>query len=138
MIVKMLRAATGVLLLLPVLMFSGQGHSQGLPEGVKATVIAEYPSDVPGLEMVRFVKVVLEPGAGWKNLDQRNEEYCWLTQGTMTHSDDESGATNVYGVGSRWSPRKGHTYTVTNTGDVDTVMWVYQLVEKGAAGAGKM
>ena len=135
---RMLLIVTTLLLVLPIVTFSGQGRSGELPEGVNVTVIAEYASAVPSLEMVRLVKVVLAPGAGWKDLTQKTEEYCQLATGTLTATDLTLGTTQVLSAGSWWPLIKGHRYTTFNTGNVDTEMWVYQLIEKGEADDQKM
>lgn len=106
-------------------------YGQDVPEGITVTVVAEYQSRVPSLEKVRLVRVILEPAASFDNVEIKNEEYCELKAGTLTHTNHTSGGTNVYTVGAHWAPPKGDRHTVTNNGDVVAEMWVYQLIEQG-------
>ncbi|MEX2430886.1 MAG: hypothetical protein WD645_03085, partial [Dehalococcoidia bacterium] len=106
-------------------------YGQDAPEGIRVTVVAEYESRVPSLEKVRLVRVLVEPGASFDNVEIKNEEYCELKAGTLTHTNHTSGGTNVYTVGAHWAPPKGDRHTVTNNGDVVADMWVYQLIERG-------
>ncbi len=46
-----------------------------LPEGVKVEVIAEYPSEAAGIEIVRLVKFTFQPGAIIKNLPVKDTGY---------------------------------------------------------------
>lgn len=112
-------------------------RAQGAPEGITVSVIAEYASRLPALEKVRLVRVVMEPGSKFDNIEIKSEEYCELKAGTLTHTNHTTGITDVFTTGARWAPPKGDRHTVTNTGDVDADMWVYQLIEKGA-GEGDM
>ena len=103
-----------------------------MADGFKPAVIAEYSSQLPNLEMVRYVKVVFQPGGKLDNIEIVHEEYCRLSQGQLTHINHTTKITDVFTVGSLWSPPKGHRHTVTNTGEGLAIMWVYQLVKKGA------
>ncbi len=67
-----------------------------------------------------------------------HEEYCRLSQGQLTHTNHGTGITDVFTTGSLWAPPKGVRHTVTNTGEVDAVMWVYQLIEPGSDKEKKM
>ena len=98
-------ALARLLIIVPLLAVASQGYSMELPEGMEVTVIAEYPSDVPGLEKVRLLKIVLHPGTGWTKIKQEREEYCTLTKGTISTTDFTLNTTNVYSTGSWWSPR---------------------------------
>jgi hypothetical protein len=40
----------------------GTGQA-GLPEGVTIEVIAEYPSQTPGVEKILFRRIIMKPGA---------------------------------------------------------------------------
>ena len=111
--------------------------SDELPEGINVTVIAEYKSRVPTLDKVRLVRVLLEPGASFDDIVIKNEEYCVLKKGILTHVNHTTEITDLFTVGSRWAPPKGDRHTVTNNGDEVAEMWVYQLIEKGEDG-GKM
>ena len=121
-----------------VLVIASDAYPAGLPDGVTASVIAEYPSKIAGLEKMRLVKVVLQPGAKFDNALIDNDEYCRLEQGQLTRINHQTGSTDVYTLGSLWAPQKGERHTITNTGDVDAIMWAYQLIEKGEGEGKKM
>lgn len=127
-----------LLVAIPILVTASDAYPVELPDGVTATVIAEFPSEVPFLEKVRLVKVVLQPGAVLDNILVENEEYCRLEQGQLTRTNHNTGITQVFTIGSLWTSSKSTRHTVTNTGDIDAIMWVYQLIEKGAAEGKKM
>ena len=127
-----------LLVAIPILVTAGDAYPVELPDGITVTVIAEFPSKVPGLEKMRLVKVVFQPGAKFDNILVPNEEYCRLEQGQLTRTNHNTGITQVLTIGALWASLKGTRHTVTNTGDVDTIMWVYQLIEKGAAEGKKM
>ena len=44
-----------------------QAGLAGMPEGVKVEVVAEYPSTIPGIAMVKLVKFTFQPGAVLKD-----------------------------------------------------------------------
>ena len=117
-----------VLILLPL---ARDANSAMVAEGVNVTVIAEYPTTVPGLKIIRLIRVDYEPGAGIPASLIHSDEFCTLTQGALTVVDQGKGTTNVYSVGGRWSLQKGTTASTTNIADGPTSMWVYQLIEKG-------
>lgn len=121
-----------------VLLIIGAANADELPEGIKVNLIAEYASQVPTLEKVRLVKVVMQPGAAFNDIVVKNEEYCRLSQGRLTRTNHTLGVTNVLGVGAFWAPRKGDRHTVTNTGEDVAIMWVYQIIEKDAGEGDKM
>ncbi len=125
-IVGVFSAVLFVLLLFPM-----QARSQGLPEGVEAAVVAEYPVNIPGVEKVKLLKFTFQPGAVLKDFYLEATEFCTVTQGTFTVMNHEMGTTTVYAAGSRWSNPKGVTVTVSNPGDVPAIQWVYVLNEKG-------
>ena len=134
---KPTRLFTALLIVAPLFIVAPNALSDELPEGIKVSVLAEYKSRVPNMEKVRLVRVQMEPGASFDNVEIKNEEYCELKQGTLTHTNHNTGVTNVFTVGARWAPPKGDRHTVTSTGDEVADMWVYQLIEKGEDG-GKM
>ena len=44
-------------------------HAQmKLPDGVSFKVLAEFPSDIPGIEKVQLQEMTLQPGAKWENI----------------------------------------------------------------------
>jgi hypothetical protein len=124
-LVSALSIATAVLFVVP------DAHSEELPEGIKVTVIAEYKSRIPALDRVRLVRVQIQPGSAFDNVVVKNEEYCELKKGSLTHTNHTTGVTDVFTVGAKWAPPKGDRHTVTNNGDEVADMWVYQLIEKG-------
>lgn len=130
--------AAALLVAIPILVAGGDASADTLPEGITATVIAEYPSKIPALKSVRLVKVVLQPGARFDNIEVKSEEYCELKKGQLTHVSHDTGVVDLYTTGARWAPPKGSYHTVTNTGDTPAEMWVYQLIDKDAKDADKM
>lgn len=125
--------AARLLFAVSLLIVTNHAYGEELPEGITVTLIAEYASRIPALEKVRLVKVVMKPGAAFTNIVIANEEYCRLSQGQLTRTNHTTGITQVITAGSMWAPPKGDRHTVISTGDVDAVMWVHQLIEKGAA-----
>lgn len=115
---------TALLLLFPV-----KSWAQEMPEGVTWDVVAEYAVDIPGVEMVTLGKFTMEPGVVWADYPQALKEFCQVTQGTWAVTVQETGTTNVYPVGSYFSPPKGVTLTIANVGDEVAVQWVYSLIE---------
>ena len=138
MLARVMERTSILLVAISILVTASDAYPAELPDGVAVTVIAEYPSKVPGLEKVRLVKVVLQPGAKFDNALIDNDEYCRLEQGQLTRINHQTGSTDVYTVGSLWAPQKGERHTITNTGDVNTIMWAYQLIEKGEGEGKKM
>ncbi len=132
MLSRLTSIATSVLVAVAILFAFSSANADEHTEGFKATVIAEYSSRLPTLEMVRYVKVVFEPGGKMDNIEIVHEEYCRLSQGQLTHINHTNKITDVFTVGALWSPPKGDRHTVTNTGDGIAIMWVYQLIEKGS------
>ena len=121
----------GTILAVLLLAFPMQSWSQGLPEGVEVTVVAEYSVKIPGIEKVQLRKVTLQPGAILENISAKHTDFCQVTQGMVTVVDHGQRTTTVYVAGSRFAPEKGTTMTVSNPGDVPGVVWVYRLIEKG-------
>lgn len=138
MLARILERLSFLLVAFFVLLVASDAYSAGLPDGIKVTVIAEYPSRLPDVEKMRLVKVVLQPGAVLENIVVENDEYCRLEQGQLTRINHDTGATDVYTTGSLWAPQKGEHHTVTNTGDLDAIMWAYQLLAKGESEGTKM
>lgn len=138
MVFRIFATATPFFIALSLMVNAGQARSEGLPEGITATVIAEYPSKVPTVKKVRLVKVVMQPGALFDNIEVKSEEYCELKRGALTHVSHDTGVVDLYTAGARWAPPKGSYHTVTNTGDDVAEMWVYQLIVKDAADGDKM
>lgn len=65
------RTLTGIATLLGVLAlltFMTVASAAELPEGVTFKVLAEFPSDIPGIEKVQLQELRLEPGAKWENV----------------------------------------------------------------------
>ena len=121
----------GISFFLILLPLARDANSAMVAEGVNVTVIAEYPTTVPGLKIIRLIRVDYEPGAGIPTSLLHSDEFCTLTQGSLIVVDQGKGTTNVYSVGGRWSLQKGTKASSTNIADGRTSMWVYQLIEKG-------
>ncbi len=138
MLARPIHVMTALLIATPFLFVVPDARSMELPEGMKVTVIVEYPSDAPGLEKVRLLKVLMQPGTGWTKVKQVREEYCTLEKGTLTSTDYTVNTTTVYSIGSFWSPRKDHIYTTFNTGDDEVVMWAFQLIEEDPTESNKI
>ena len=113
MLARVMERTSILLVAISILVTASDAYPAGLPDGVKVTVIAEYPSKMPGLEKVRLVRVVLQPGAKFDNALIDNDEYCRLEQGQLTRINHQTGSTDVYTVGSLWAPQKGERHTVT-------------------------
>lgn len=135
MLARPIHLMTSLLIAATFLFVVPDARSEELPEGVKVTVIAEYKSRVPNMDKVRLVRVLMEPGAVFDNVEIKNEEYCELRKGTLTHTNHATGITDVFTAGARWAPPKNDRHTVINTGDEVAEMWVYQLIEKGQEGS---
>lgn len=121
----------GISFFLMLLPLARDANSAMVAEGVNVTVIAEYPTTVPGLKFIRLIRIDYEPGASIPVSLLHSDEFCTITQGALSVVDQGKGTTNVYSVGSRWSLQKGTTGTSTNVANGPTSMWVYQLIEKG-------
>ena len=68
---SVLAALAGMLIVVPVLVISSHAHAQmDIIEGLEVRVIAEVPSDVPGMEKVRILRVIMQPGSGWTEITQ--------------------------------------------------------------------
>jgi len=120
----------GILFFLMLLPLARDANSQMVAEGVKMTVIAEYPTTVPGLKIVRLIRIDYEPGATLPVSLLHSDEFCTVTQGALSVVDQGKGTTNVYSVGGRWSFQKGTRSMSTNISDGPATMWVYQLIGK--------
>ena len=132
MLSRLTSIGTSFLAAVAIMFALSTANADETSEGFEPIVIAEYSSKLPNLEMVRYVKVVFQPGGKMDNIEIVHEEYCRLSQGQLTHTNHTTSITDVFTVGALWSPPKGHRHTVTNTGDGVAIMWVYQLIEKGA------
>ena len=100
-------------------------------EGIESKVVAEWPVDIPGIEMMQLRRVVFQPGA---TIDLTIEyvEFCNGTQGEWAVTIPTGGQTTLHTAGGRWRmPAKGTKITVTNPGNVPAVQFVYRLIEKG-------
>ena len=99
-----------------------------MPEGVGIQLLAEYSSDIPGVQKVQLTKVTLEPGATLANFTVTNPLYCNATEGTISVLDQASLKTAVYRPGDHWSFAKG-TFTLSNPGDVAHVHYLYGMIQ---------
>ena len=128
---QLLRPCLSMLLApLALLLVAVPASAQMDGEGIQVTVIAEYPTTVPGLEKIRLIKVDYEPGGHINNSEIHSDEFCTISQGALSVINSTLDTTNVYSVGGRWSLRKGMMAATVNVADGPTTMWVYQLIEK--------
>ncbi len=98
-------------------------------EGIESKVVAEWPVDIPGIEMMQLRRVVFQPGATI-DLTIKHVEFCNGTQGEWAVTIPAGGQTTLHTAGGRWRmPAKGTKITVTNPGDVPAVQFVYRLIE---------
>ncbi len=134
MLARPIHLMIALLVAAPFLIGVQDARSEELPDGITVNVIAEYPSRVSNLDVVRLVRVLIEPGALFDRVEIKSEEYCELRKGTLTHINHNTGVTDVFTAGARWAPPKNEFHTVINTGDGVAEMWVYQLIEKGQEG----
>jgi hypothetical protein len=104
----------------------GTGQA-GLPEGVTIEVIAEYPSETPGVEKILFRRIVLKPGVSW-TLTVPAQSVCQGTKGELEVVDHTTGETFNFKAGDRWYTSPGHEVTLTNKGTVDHEHLFYTLV----------
>jgi hypothetical protein len=105
------------------------GHAAGLPEGVSIDVLAEYPSQTPGLEKILFRKMTLKPGASW-TLTVPAQSLCQGTKGELEVTDQTTGKTHMFKVGDRWDTSPGHKVTLSNKGSVDHEHLFYTMIVK--------
>jgi len=49
-----------------LLLLPAKSWSQGLPEGIEVTVVAEHPVNIPGVEKVILLKFTFQPERFWK------------------------------------------------------------------------
>ena len=104
------------------------GASQaGLPEGVTIEVIAEYPSETPGVAKILFRRITLKPGVSW-TFTVPAQSVCQGTKGELVVVDHTSGETFNFKAGDRWYTVPGHEVTLTNPGSVDHEHLFYTLV----------
>ncbi len=104
----------------------GTGQA-GLPEGVTIEVIAEYPSETPGVEKILFRRIVLKPGVSW-TLTVPAQSVCQGTMGELEVVDHTTGETFNFKAGDRWYTVPGHEVTLTNTGAGDHEHLFYTLI----------
>lgn len=57
-----------VALISVLLLFPGEGRSQGLPEGVSVVIVSEHDANTPGVATVKLVKMTFQPGAAFENI----------------------------------------------------------------------
>ncbi len=104
----------------------GTGQA-GLPEGVTIELIAEYPSETPGVEKILFRRIVLKPGVSW-TLTVSAQSLCQGTMGELEVVDHTGGKTYNFKPGDRWYTEPGHEVTLSNKGTVDHVHLFYTMV----------
>lgn len=102
-----------------------------LPDGVELQLVAEYSSDIPGVQKVRLMKVTLGPGARLANFAINDPLFCNSTKGTISVVDHATGATTVYAPGDHWAFARGQ-YTLFNPGDVTHEHYLYEMTRRSA------
>ncbi|MCH8077954.1 MAG: hypothetical protein IIC64_19275, partial [SAR324 cluster bacterium] len=90
-------------------------NAQGLPKGVKVVLVSEHNPNIPGIAKVTVQRMTMEPGAVIK-LTVKGIPFCDATKGIITVTNQATGATTTFGVGSRWAPTEGITVTLKNNG----------------------
>ncbi len=113
-------------LVIAFLAVPGTGRA-GLPEGVTIEVIAEYPSETPGVEKILFRRIVMKPGASM-SFTEPAQSLCQGIKGELEVVDHTSGKTFNYKAGDRWDTSPGHEVTLTNRGTVDHEHLFYTMV----------
>ena len=101
----------------------------GMPEGVIIDAIAEYPSEVPGLEKILLRKITLKPGASW-SLTVPEQSVCQGIKGVLQVVNKTTGKISIFNAGDRWSTVPGHEVTLNNNGTVDHEHLFYTLITK--------
>ena len=104
----------------------GTGQA-GLPEGVTIEVIAEYPSETPGVAKILFRRITLKPGVSW-TFTVPAQSVCQGTKGDLVVVDHTTGETFNFKAGDRWYTVPGHEVTLSNPGSVDHEHLFYTLV----------
>ncbi len=124
---NVIRAMAAVLFV--TVLWPTKGWSQDLPEGLSMAIVAEYKSEIPGIDKVQLRKISLQPGAEAAfTIDA--QLFCHATDGTILVVDNTRGTSTMYTAGSRWAPTRGATVDISNPGDDIHVHWVYALIEK--------
>ena len=113
-------------LALAFLAVPGVGQA-GLPEGVTIEVIAEYPSQTPGVEKILFRRIIMKPGASM-SFTEPAQSLCQGTKGELEVVDHTSGETFNYKAGDRWDTTADHEVTLTNRGTVNHEHLFYTMV----------
>jgi hypothetical protein len=101
----------------------------GMPEGVIIDAIAEYPSEVPGLEKIVLRKITLKPGSSW-SLTVPEQSVCQGIKGVLQVVNKTTGKIAIFNVGDRWSTVPGHEVTLNNHGTIDHESLFYTLIRK--------
>ncbi len=70
-------------------------------EGIESKVVAEWPVDIPGIEMMQLRRVVFQPGATI-DLTIKHVEFCNGTQGEWAVTIPTGGQTTLHTAGGRW------------------------------------
>ncbi len=118
--------------LLAILMFAvammlmtTSAAAQG-PTGVSSKVLAEFPSEIPGIEKIVLLEFRLEPGAKLENFVHKETNFCTAKQGLLTAV--VGGTTVIRGPGSRWVCPLGLKVSLYNNGSEPHVHHIWQLI----------
>ncbi len=118
----------GALMFAAALMLMATAATAGkLPEGMSVKVLAEFPSEIPGIEKVVLKEMRLEPGAKRENYVVGATVLCTVIQGELTGV--WGGKTVFYGPGSRFTVPKGTKIQgIYNNGRELHVQRIWKLV----------
>ena len=98
------------------------------PKGAEVVLVSEHKSNIPGIAKVIVQRLTLEPGVVWKDVKVKGIPFCDATKGVVTVTDQKTGATMTFGVGSRWAPAEGMMVTLSNTGDTIHEHYITRIV----------
>ena len=107
-----------------------QADAQGLPKGVKIVLVSEHNPNIPGIAKVIVQRLTMEPGAMIKDLKVKGIPFCDATKGILTVTDEKTGATMTFGVGSRWAPAEGMIATLKNNGSTLHEHFITRIIRK--------
>lgn len=116
-------------LAIALLIVPSKGWAAGLPDGVTIDVVAEYPTEVSGLDKVLFRKITLKPGAKW-SLTVPDQSVCQGIKGELEVANQTTGKTVIFKAGDRWATTPGDKVTLSNKGTEDHEHLFYTLVSK--------
>ena len=99
-------------------------------KGGSIVLVSEHKVNIPGIKKVVIQRLTLEPGAVWKDVKVSGMPFCDATKGVVTVTDQATGATSTFGVGSRWAPAEGMMATLANTGGTVHEHYITRIVRE--------